>query len=133
MAVGDFVYPKAQEHALKADFDLDSDTLRAYLIDAADYAAVNTHNTLSDVPGAARVAVKDLTGVTVTNGVVDANDFQFDNVTGDVSEALLFVIWKGSDAASFLLCYVESWQGLPQTPNGSNITVAIPPAGICSI
>lgn len=129
----DAVYPEGLENFAKGNIDLDVDTLRAWLIDTNDYTYASTHSSMSDVPAAARVANVDLTSVTCANGVIDAADSTFSSVTGDVSEAIIIAKVGANDAASYLLCYIDSYSGLPVTPNGGNIPVTWPTAGIFSL
>lgn len=101
------------------------DTIKATLIDVADYAvSIDVHDFYDDIAAAAKVATSAaFTGKVNALGVLDANDVTFTAVTGDPSEAL--VIWKdtGSAATSQLIAYIDTATGLPVTPNGGDITV----------
>lgn len=121
---------------LIGSIDWTSDTIRAFLIDAADYTVdLATHEFLSDVPAAARVGGAaggtgradgvQLTSPTAVDGVADAADLTFTAVTGDECEAIL--IYKDDGAAetsSPLIAYIDTATGLPVTPNGGDITVS---------
>ena len=97
------------------------DTFKAILIDTADYTVdIATHEFLSDVPSAARVAIATLTPIAPTDGVLDAADVTFTAVTGDSCEAIIIYQHTGSDATSRLLLYLDSaTAGLPVTPVGA--------------
>lgn len=127
------LYDKAREAFLAGDLDWNTHEFRVILADAADYVvALATHQFLSDVPAAARVATSAALGtITVTNGVADAADITFSSVTGDVSEALIIyqhALTVGGTAlaetSARLVAYIDTATGLPVTPNGGNITVA---------
>ena len=119
------LYDKGREAFLAGDLDWDANTIKVYLIDAADYTVnLSTDQFASDIPGAAKVATSAaLSSKTTTAGVADAGDFTFTAVTGDPSEAL--VIWQdtGVQGTSRLIAYIDSATGLPVTPNGGDITV----------
>lgn len=120
------LYDKGREGFLAGDIDWDVDVIKAVLIDAADYTVnLATHQFLSDIPTAARVATSGaLTGKTVTDGVADAADFTFPAVSGDPAEALVIYQDTGSESASRLIAYIDTATGLPVTPNGGDINVA---------
>ena len=102
-----------------------TDTLRAVLVNTDSYTFSDNHQYLIDVPSAARVAVSDpLTSKTSDDGVADAADVVFTAVSG--SEVSSIIIYKqgSGDATSRLIAYIDSVQGLPASPNGSNITIA---------
>ena len=117
------LYPEGVDQFLTGGINLPSHTIKVTLIDTADYTYSSAHDFIDDVPAAARVATATLANVTVTAGVVDADDATFTTVAGDVSEAL--IIWRdtGVEATSPLIAYIDTATGLPVTPNGTNITV----------
>lgn len=118
------LYQLGRQAFLEADLDWTGQDMRVILVDTADYTFSQTHQFLSDVPGAARVAVSGaLAGKTATNGTADANDVTFTSVTGDQSEALIIYQHTGVDATSRLVAYIDTATGFPITPNGGNITV----------
>jgi hypothetical protein len=120
------LYPKAKEAFLSGAIDLTSDSIRAILVDLADYTYDAAHDHLDDVPSAARVATSaDMTSITVTDGVFDAANVTWSSVTGDQSEAIIIYKHTGTDSTSDLIVYIDTASaGLPVTPNGSDITVA---------
>lgn len=120
------LYNKAKQAFLAADIDLESDDIRAILIDTADYTFSAAHQYLSSVGASARVAVSSaLSSKTVTDGVFDAADVTWSSVTGDQSEAIVLYKHTGSDATAALIAYLDTFSsGMPVTPNGGNITVA---------
>jgi hypothetical protein len=129
------IYPKCKEALWKGLIDLSTATVKAVLIDLADYAYNAAHEFLSDVPSAARVATSPaLTTKTFTNGVFDADDTSFATVTGDQSEAVIFFVDTGSAATSRLICFDDTGiTGAPVTPNGGNINLAMNASGIAAL
>lgn len=119
------LYDHGREGFLAGDIDWDTDDIRAILIDVADYTVdLDADDNLDDIPGDARVAVSGaLTGKTVTDGVADADDVTFSEVTGDECEAIVLYKHTGTESTSRLIAYIDSATGLPVTPNGGDIKV----------
>lgn len=116
-------YKEALMDAL-ANVDLVAGTVKATLIDAADYTFSQTHDFIDDVPAAARVATATLANKSVANGVFDADDVTFSAVTGDQCEAILIWIDTATESTSRLVAYLDTGiTGLPVTPNGGDIIV----------
>lgn len=118
------LYGKGRNKFLTGDIDWVNDTIKLYLIDAADYTvSIDVDEFADDIAGAAKVATATLAGNSAALGVADANDTTFTAVSGDVSEAL--VIWKDTavQSTSPLIAYMDTGTGLPVTPNGGDITV----------
>lgn len=122
------LYTKAKQGLIDGSIDLDSDDIRAVLVDGADYTPnLATDEFLSSIPSAARVAVSGaLQNKTVTDGVFDADDIVIASVTGDQFEYLVLYKHTGSDATARLILLIDSATGLPCTPNGSDITIQWP-------
>ena len=120
------LYDKGRQGFLEGSIDWDTDTIKVVLIDTADYTVnLATHQYLSDIPAAARVATSTaLSGKTVTNGVADADDLTLSAVSGDPSEALVIYQDTGTEGTSRLIAYIDTATGLPVTPNGGDINVA---------
>ena len=119
------LYAKARKKFLDADVDWSLDTIKCVLVDTADYTVnLTTHEFLSDVPLAARVATSSaFTVKTSDNGIADAADITFTAVSGDTSEALVIYKDTGDAATSPLIAYIDVATGLPVTPTGGNIDV----------
>lgn len=119
------LYDLAREAFLGGDLDWDANTIKLYLIDAADYTKnLATDDFADDVPSGAKVATSSaFAGKTKTAGVADANDVTLTAVTGDLSEEI--VIWQdsGTQSSSRLIANIDTATGLPVTPNGGDITV----------
>lgn len=119
------LYPKGREGFLAGDIDWDANDIRVILVDLFDYTYSAAHDNLDDVAAASRVAVSGaLTGKSVTDGVADAADVTFSNVTGDQAEALIIYKHTGTESTSRLIAFIDTVSGgLPVTPNGGDITV----------
>lgn len=139
-------YTKFKQALLAADIDMETDTIRAQLVDTGGYAYSGAHQFLSSVPAAARIGDPvTLSAKTIADGVFDAADTVFAAVpagTGSASAIEALVIYKEgtSAAASPLIGYVDEVvdeQGNPIpmsiTPNGADITVRWPANGIFAL
>lgn len=137
------VYPKAKEALLQGSINLSSATVKAILVDTADYTYNAAHDFFDDITTAGRVGASGATtrasGVTLgsktfTNGVFDAADAVLTAVTGDPCEAIVIYIDDGSaDATSRLIAYIDTATGLPVTPNGADITITWNASGIFAL
>jgi hypothetical protein len=119
------LYTKAKQALIAGDIDLDTDTVKAVFVDGADYTPnLSTHQFLSDIPSAARVAISGaLQNKTVTDGVFDADDIVVASVYGDQFEYIALFKDTGVEDTSRLLLLIDTATGLPCTPNGSDITI----------
>lgn len=114
-------------------FDLDTDVIKASLIDGADYTYSAAHDEYSggarDVALAAIVAESAALGSpTVANGVFDTADFTWSTVTGDQSE--IIILWDDTLANDRLIAFYDTGMtGMPVTPNGGNINVTVNGSG----
>jgi hypothetical protein len=127
------IYPKYKEALIDgaANIDLDGGTIKAILVDLADYTYSSAHDFLDDVPSGARVATSGALGSkTITNGNFDSADFSFTAVTGDQSEGLIIYRDTGTESTSRLIAFYDTGvTGFPITPNGGDINVTVNASG----
>ena len=123
------LYPKFKQNLMEGDIDFDTGTVNAYLVDQTDYTYAATHELIADLPGAAQVATVALAGQTVTDGTLDVTTpFTFVAVTGDECDAVVISIDSGG--SEYLVAYYDTVSGLPITPTGGNIEVAVNASGL---
>ena len=109
-------------------------TLKATIVDLADYTYNAGHDFINDVPAAARVATATLASITTTAGTLDAADTTFTSVSGDQSEALVLWVDTGSETTSPYLCFWDSGvTGFPLTPVGTNVVAQWSASGIITL
>ena len=120
------LYTKAKEALLSGSIDLESEDIRAILVDGADYSPdIDTDDNLDDIIAAARVKVSDaLASKSITNGVFNAANKVFTAVTGDQFEYIVLYLHTGTESTSKLIALLDSATGLPCTPNGGDITIS---------
>jgi len=118
------LYDTAKAAMLRGEINLLSDDLVAYAVDTADYTFSASHEGLTDLTVAARVAVTgNLAGKAVsTSGNFDSDDPVLPSVTGDQFEAVVLY-----DVTSDNL--IGYYDGLSQTPSGNNITINVNASG----
>lgn len=129
------LYAKGKEGLLDGNINMETHTIKAVLLDSADYSPnLSTHDNLDDVPAGARVGTPQTLGSkTFTNGVFDAADITFPSVTGDQSEYLLLYKDSGVESTSRLIALFDTVTGIPVTPNGGSIVVTWNASGIFSL
>lgn len=131
------LYPKFKESLLSGALNLTTANIKCVLVDSADYTYSSSHQFLSDIASAGRVATTaNLSSKTVTNGVFDAADTTFASATGDQSEAIVLYVDTGTATTSNLICYIDTVTGpvaLSVTPNGGNIDVTWAAGGIFAL
>lgn len=131
------LYNTYKEGLLNKLFDMDTDVIKASLIDSADYTYSAAHDEYSggarDVPLAAIVAESSaLTSPTIVNGVFDTADFTWTSVTGDQSEAI--IVWDDTLTNDRLVAFYDTGMtGMPVTPSGGNINVTVHASGWFSL
>lgn len=124
------IYPKYKEALINgsSNISLSSGTVKCVLVDSAVYTYSAAHEFYSSVSSA--VASATLASKTVTGGAFDSNDLTFAAVSGSQSECLILYIDTGSAATSRLVAYYDTGvTGLPVTPNGGDINVAVNASG----
>jgi len=127
------IYPKAKEQMWQGGINAASGTVKVALIDTATYTYSAAHEFYSSVSGVVGTPVV-LTSKTFVNGLLDAADLTFANVSGATAEALVIYIDTGSAATSRLLAYFDSGvTGLPVTPNGGDIDLSWNMSGIAQL
>lgn len=124
----DYIYDKGRQAILEGSIAILTDTIKLALVDNASYTAVqSTDQFLSDIPSGMRIAISSgLSSKTSTSGVFDAADVTLSSVSGATSEYLVIFKDTGTASTSPLIAKMDSYNGLPVTPNGGNITVAFP-------
>jgi len=131
------LYNTFKEGLLDKLFDLNTDTIKASLVDAADYTFSAAHDEYSggarDVALAAIVAESAALGTpTIASGVFDTADFTWSTVSGDVSEDI--ILWDDTLTNDRLIAFYDTGiTGMPVTPNGGNINVTVNASGWFSL
>lgn len=112
--------------------DLSTVTVKAALIDVADYTFSAAHEFWSSVAGAAVVGTPvALAGKAIATGVFDANDTTIVGVSGDGTEAVILYVDTGVAGTSQLLAYFDG-TSVEVTPNGEDINIRWHANGIFS-
>lgn len=127
------LYNTFKQGLLDKLFDLDTDAIKASLIDSADYTFSAAHDEYSgasrDVAAAAVIAESAALGSpTIANGVFDTADFTWTAATGDQAEAI--VLWHDPSTNDRLVAFFDTGMtGMPVTPNGGDINVTVNGSG----
>jgi hypothetical protein len=117
--------------------DLNTDDIRIVLYDEGTDALNLADQDLADITAGARIAVSaNLTSKTVGtvgDGVFDHADETLVAVSGATVESLTYYKHTGTDSTSPLICNLDTWTGLPLTPNGGNVILAPAAGGVFSV
>jgi hypothetical protein len=127
------VYPLFKQALIDAssNVDLNDGTVKAALIDTADYTYSSSHDFWDDASAGVVGTPQTINNTTVTNGLFDGDNVTFTAVSGDPCEAIIIYIDTGSAATSRLVAYIDTGvTGLPVTPNGGDITISWNASGI---
>lgn len=126
------VYPKYMEAVIQASSGSSlTGTLKAVLIDTADYTYNAAHDFYDDVSAGAVGTPGTIGSKTYTNGLLDGADVTFTAVTGDPCEAIIIFLDTGVAGTSRLVAYLDTGvTGLPVTPNGGDISITWNASGI---
>jgi hypothetical protein len=125
------VYPKYKEAVLgsAANSSLVAGVVKAALVDTATYTYSAAHEFQTSLAGVVGTAVT-LGTKTVVNGAFDSADPTFAAVSGASAEAIVIYIDTGTPATSRLVAFLDTgFTGLPVTPSGGDITVAVNASG----
>lgn len=119
------LYDKARKAFCDGEIDLLDDTIKAVLVDGADYTPdLANHDFLDDIPSGARVATSAaLSNKSTDAGVFDADDVTLSSVSGDQFEYIVIYQDSGTESTSRLIALFDSATGLPCTPNSGDITL----------
>lgn len=131
------IYDKYKEALLSAEDNVsltsNTTTVKVSLINSDVEVFNSTDQFYDDITVANGViATTTLANTSVTNGVLDGDNLVFETVEDEIEcEALLFWIDTGNTATSRLVAWMDTnIDGLPITPDGSNVDVTWSTSGI---
>lgn len=129
------IYPKWKEAIIQASSNSSlGGTLKAVLIDTADYTYSSAHDFYDDASAGAVGTPQTIGTKTYTNGTLDGDNVTFSALSGDPCEAILIFLDTGTPATSRLVAYIDTGvTGLPVTPNGGDVTITWDAAGIFTL
>ena len=129
------IYDKYKEALLGGEDNIAlTSNLMISLLNSDNEMYLDTDQYYDNINSAANtiVATIELANVSVTDGILNADDVTFVSVTEETEcEALLFWIDTGNTATSRLVAYMDTnIDGLPITPDGSNVDITWSSEGI---
>jgi hypothetical protein len=120
--VANAAYKKYLQSALSLNpsVDMDTDSIKVLFVKTAYTVDLTAHQYVSDVTtGNILVRSAALAGVSVTNGIFDANDITTTMGTAtQVSYLILYDDTPSTDATKPLILYIDTATGLPFTTAG---------------
>lgn len=117
------IYPAFKDLLLNDGLsgDITGLNIKCALIDTGTYTYSASHDFRDDLTGVVATS-GNLTGITVSNGTLDASDVTITGVSGATVEAVVFYIDTGVAETSPLISFID---GLTLTPDGGNVDVTI--------
>lgn len=138
--MADAVYDDARNNLLgngtHGQTDWDTDNMRGILYDEGADALNLADVDLADITTSARIAETANLTTTVGSAATGAWDFTdetISTVSGASVESITFFEETGTDSTSPLLLNIDSWTGLPLTPNGGDVTLQPAAGGVFQI
>jgi len=120
-----------------SDISLTNENVKVSLVDSDVTAFSSAHEFYSDLVDTSNgiIATANLDNCTVVDSTLDADDVVFDSVnTAIESEALMIWIDTADANTSRLVAWLDSnIDGLPITPDGSNVAITWSTSGIFKI
>ena len=138
--MADAVYTDARNNLLgngtHGQTDWDTDNLKALLYDEGADALNLADVDLADILTSARIGTTANLTATVgsaADGAFDHTDETISAVTGATVESIVYYEDSGIASTSPLLLNIDSWTGLPLTPNGGDVTLQPAAGGVFQI
>lgn len=132
MANGLFV--AAKKKMLEGDLGWDDGPNKVALIDTGVYSVNLAADDFYDDADAGEVAISgNLSGLTTTGAVADANDITIADVAGNTVEAAVTLQDSGDPATSPMFSYHDTGAGFPLTPNGGDVDVIFHSSGVFAL
>lgn len=128
------LYDTYKEGLLNKEFDMNTDVIKATLIDSATYTYSAAHDfyggATPDVSATSKTAESAaLTSPTITNGTFDTADFTWSAVSTDSAQEAI-ILWDDTIVDDRLVAFYDTGMtGMPVTPNGGDINVTVNGSG----
>jgi hypothetical protein len=110
-----------------------TDDIRFALVDTGVETFNDADQFMSQITSPVARMAAGLASKTTTAGTFDAADPTINSVSGATVESVVLYKYNASDAAAPLLAWIDSSPTIAFTPNGSNVTLTLDPAGVFSI
>lgn len=125
--MSNFIYRKAKESLFKGEINLILNQIKVLLIDNSLYTpSENVDQYVSDIPvSSIKKRSNQLQNVSVTLGVVDADDLIINDYDGSAFSSLVGYQVGINDSNSRLIFYIDTAIGLPFTGASSTGPVTI--------
>lgn len=123
-------------NATHSVIDFDTDNIKAVLYDEGADALNLADVDLADILTAARIGTTANLTATVgsaADGAFDHADITISAVSGATVESIVYYKDSGVASTSPLAINIDSWTGLPLTPNGGDVTLQPAAGGVLQI
>jgi hypothetical protein len=117
------LYLKGKENLLGGNVDLQNDTIVALLVTGQYVPNTDSDETRAAIPSSAIVAEETLSSTKIVDGVFDADDVVFTEVTGAPIRYIVLIKDDDIYSRALLIALIDDAAQFPVTPDGSNITI----------
>jgi hypothetical protein len=118
------LYDKGRQAFLEGKINWATDTIKVVLVAHTHLPNLGGYEYLSDIDPLDLVGVpQTLSNKTATNGVADAADIIFPDVTGPQVKALIIYKETDVDTTSPLIAYIDNMTGFPFNPSGAKVSI----------
>jgi hypothetical protein len=124
--MSNFIYGKAKEAFLNGLIDMSNDQIDLIFVKNTYVPSINSDEFVSDI-GVENITTTpiELTNVTNTLGVIDANDVFINGYLGTAFKAVVIFQAKTSASDSRLIAYIDTSEGLPFSGTNEIIDITI--------
>jgi hypothetical protein len=124
--MSNFIYGKAKEAFLNGLIDMSNDQIDLIFVKNTYVPSVNSDEFVSDI-GIENITTTpiELTNVTNTLGVIDANDVFVNGYPGTAFKAVVIFQANTSGSDSRLIAYIDTSEGLPFSGTNEIIDITI--------
>ncbi len=120
------IYGKAKQAILNGEVDVSSQVLKVLLVNSSYSFSENNHEFVSDINSSyIKARSTQLSNVSNTLGVLDANDLTFIAYSGSAFNAAVLYVDTGSDSTSRLIAYIDTATGIPFEGINTEVNITI--------
>lgn len=124
--MSNFIYGKAKQALLNGQINVLTNQLKLLILKNNYIPNINNHEYVSDINSSSITARSSaLQNVSNTLGVLDADDIEILNYSGEAFNSVVIYIDSQNDASSRLLCYIDTSSGLPFFGVNATSTITI--------
>jgi hypothetical protein len=112
--MSNFIFTKCKNSLLTGSINFSSNSIKVLAVNSNYNPSQDEDEFVSDIePSSIVFRSNSLSGKTISQGRLDANDLQIDNYNGSAIDAIVMYVDSGNDSTSRLISYIDTSTGLP--------------------